>query len=740
MSIYDTLNEQQREAVYQTEGPVLILAGAGSGKTRVLTHRTAYLIEEKGVNPYHIMAITFTNKAAGEMRERIDKIVGFGSESIWVSTFHSSCVRILRRHIDRIGFDTNFTIYDADDSKSLMKDICKRLEIDTKIYKEKSFLAAISSAKDELITPTELMQRALTSSDYAKRKQAEVYREYQEALHKNNALDFDDLIMKTVELLQSDTEVKNYYQERFHYIMVDEYQDTNTAQFELISILARKYKNLCVVGDDDQSIYKFRGANIYNILNFEKHFPEAVTIKLEQNYRSTQNILNAANGVIANNKGRKEKKLWTENQKGELVHFKQYDTEYDEADGVVSRINFLAMRGVQYKDMAILYRTNAQSRIFEEKLKQKNIPYAIVRGISFYDRKEIKDLMSYLKVVDSGMDDLSVKRIINVPKRGIGQTTINRLQEFAILNQMSFLDAVFNADEIPEVTRALAKLHKFADMIEEFREYASEHEISELLEHILDVTQYRAELEAEGTDESISRLEDIEELFNDIAYYEEEEENPNLRDFLAEKDMYTLNAGIDNLEDENNKVLLMTLHNAKGLEFNNVFLGGMEEGVFPGFGAMMSGDESEIEEERRLCYVGITRAKERLFLSAAKRRMLRGQTQYNRRSRFIDEIPGQYLDTEQRVSEQRVVKNTERPAKYQYGAKAGKPYNLSDFKVKPVGELDYQVGDRVKHIKFGVGTVQEITKGGRDFEVAVEFDRVGRKKMFASFAKLKKVK
>ena len=716
------------------------MAGAGSGKTRVLTHRTAYLIEEKGVNPYNIMAITFTNKAAGEMRERIDQLVGYGSESIWVSTFHSTCVRILRRHIDRIGFDTNFTIYDSDDQKTLMKDICKRLNVDTKIYKERSLLAAISKAKDELVDPQEFSLRAAASGDFAKRKQAEIYREYQDALRRNNALDFDDLIVKTVELFKTDDQVLDYYQERFRYIMVDEYQDTNTAQFELISILARKYKNLCVVGDDDQSIYKFRGANIYNILNFEKHFPEAVTIKLEQNYRSTQNILNAANGVIANNKGRKEKKLWTENQKGELVHFKQYDTEYDEADGVVSRINFLAMRGVQYKDMAILYRTNAQSRIFEEKLKQKNIPYAIVRGISFYDRKEIKDLMSYLKVVDSGMDDLSVKRIINVPKRGIGQTTINRLQEFAILNQMSFLDAVFNADEIPEVARALAKLHKFADMIEEFREYASEHEISELLEHILDVTQYRAELEAEGTDESISRLEDIEELFNDIAYYEEEEENPNLRDFLAEKDMYTLNAGIDNLEDENNKVLLMTLHNAKGLEFNNVFLGGMEEGVFPGFGAMMSGDESEIEEERRLCYVGITRAKERLFLSAAKRRMLRGQTQYNRRSRFIDEIPGQYLDTEQRVSEQRVVKNTERPAKYQYGAKAGKPYNLSDFKVKPVGELDYQVGDRVKHIKFGVGTVQEITKGGRDFEVAVEFDRVGRKKMFASFAKLKKVK
>ena len=738
MSIYDTLNNEQREAVFCTEGPLLMLAGAGSGKTRSLTHRIAYLIEEKGVAPWNILAITFTNKAAQEMRERVDALVGYGSEDIWISTFHATCSRILRRHIDLLGYDRNFTIYDASDQKSLMKEVLKEMKIDTKQFPERSVMSEISSAKNEYKSP--LDYRNEYGSNFRNQRIADIYEHYQKRLKENNALDFDDLLVKMVDLFQTNPDVLEHYQDRFQYIMVDEYQDTNTVQFLLVSLLAKKYRNLCVVGDDDQSIYKFRGANIYNILNFEKVFPDAQVIRLEQNYRSTQNILNAANGVIANNKGRKEKKLWTENQKGELVHFKQYDTEYDEADGVVSRINFLAMRGVQYKDMAILYRTTAQSRIFEEKLKQKNIPYAIVRGISFYDRKEIKDLMSYLKVVDSGMDDLSVKRIINVPKRGIGQTTINRLQEFAILNQMSFLDAVFNADEIPEVTRALAKLHKFADMIEEFREYASEHEISELLEHILDVTQYRAELEAEGTDESISRLEDIEELFNDIAYYEEEEENPNLRDFLAEKDMYTLNAGIDNLEDENNKVLLMTLHNAKGLEFNNVFLGGMEEGVFPGFGAMMSGDESEIEEERRLCYVGITRAKERLFLSAAKRRMLRGQTQYNRRSRFIDEIPGQYLDTEQRVSEQRVVKNTERPAKYQYGAKAGKPYNLSDFKVKPVGELDYQVGDRVKHIKFGVGTVQEITKGGRDFEVAVEFDRVGRKKMFASFAKLKKVK
>ena len=724
MSIYDTLNKEQREAVFCTEGPLLMLAGAGSGKTRSLTHRIAYLIEEKGIAPWNILAITFTNKAAQEMRERVDSLVGYGSEDIWISTFHATCSRILRRHIDLLGYDRNFTIYDASDQKSLMKEVLKEMKIDTKQFPERSVMSEISSAKNEYKSP--LDYRNEYGSNYRNQRIADIYECYQKRLKENNALDFDDLLVKMVDLFQANPEVLEHYQDRFRYIMVDEYQDTNTVQFLLVSLLAKKYRNLCVVGDDDQSIYKFRGANIYNILNFE-------------NYRSTQNILNAANGVIANNKGRKEKKLWTENQKGELVHFKQYDTEYEEAEGVVSTINFLSMRGVEYKDMAILYRTNAQSRIFEEKLKQRNIPYAIVRGISFYDRKEIKDLMSYLKVVDSGMDDLSVKRIINVPKRGIGQTTINRLQEFAIMNQMSFLDAVFNADEIPEVARALAKLHKFADMIENFRNYSMEHEISELLEHILDVTQYRAELEAEGTDESISRLEDIEELFNDIAYYEEEEENPNLRDFLAEKDMYTLNAGIDNLEEEDNKVLLMTLHNAKGLEFNNVFLGGMEEGVFPGYGAMMSGDESEIEEERRLCYVGITRAKERLFLSSAKRRMLRGQTQYNRHSRFIDEIPSAYLDIKKNNSTHQEVKKTDRPVKYQYGAGAGKPYNLSDFKIKPAGELNYQVGDRVKHIKFGVGTVQEITKGGRDYEVSVDFDRVGRKKMFASFAKLKKV-
>ena len=613
MSIYDTLNEQQREAVYQTEGPVLILAGAGSGKTRVLTHRTAYLIEEKGVNPYHIMAITFTNKAAGEMRERIDKIVGFGSESIWVSTFHSSCVRILRRHIDRIGFDTNFTIYDADDSKSLMKDICKRLEIDTKIYKEKSFLAAISSAKDELITPTELMQRALTSSDYAKRKQAEVYREYQEALHKNNALDFDDLIMKTVELLQSDTEVKNYYQERFHYIMVDEYQDTNTAQFELISILARKYKNLCVVGDDDQSIYKFRGANIYNILNFEKHFPEAVTIKLEQNYRSTQNILNAANGVISNNMGRKRKTLWTDNEAGKKIGFKQFETGYEEAEYVAKDINACVKDGrYHYGDCAVLYRTNAQSRLFEEKFIVSNIPYKIVGGVNFYARKEIKDLLAYLKTIDNARDDLAIRRIINVPKRGIGATTLNRVADYAAAADISFYNALKMADDIPTLGKSAAKIKPFVNFIQVMRSKVEIISVSELLQEIIDETGYVKELEAEDTEEAKARIENIDELISKVVAYEEGEEHPTLSGFLEE---VALVADIDSLDEGSDYVVLMTLHSAKGLEYENVYIIDVNEGVMPYKKAVL---EPEVEEERRMFYVGMTRAKKNLHLFSVR--------------------------------------------------------------------------------------------------------------------------
>lgn len=738
MSIYDSLNKEQKEAVLCTEGPLLMLAGAGTGKTRSLTHRIVYLIEEAGVNPWNILAITFTNKAAEEMRERACALVGPGSENLWISTFHATCSRILRRHIDLLGYDKNFTIYDASDQKSLMKEVLKSMKIDTKQFSEKAVLSEISAAKDEGKSP--LDYRNEQGENFRSMKIAEIYEEYQKRLKENNALDFDDLLVKTVELFQTNPDVLEYYQDRFRYIMVDEYQDTNTIQFILVRLLASKYRNLCVVGDDDQSIYRFRGANIFNILNFEKHFPDARVIRLEQNYRSTQNILNAANGVIVNNKGRKEKKLWTENNQGELVHFKQYDSEYEEAEGVVSYINFLSMRGVAYEDMAILYRTNAQSRIFEEKLKQRAIPYAIVRGVSFYDRKEIKDLMAYLKVVDNGTDDLAVKRIINTPKRGIGQTTVDRIQNYAIMHQISFLEAVFRAENIPDIGRAAAKIKKFGEMIRQFRDFALENDISELLFFILDVTGYKNELEAEGTDEARSRLEDIDELFNDIIYFEDHQEEPTLTDFLMEKDMYTLNAGIDNLEQDANKVLLMTLHNAKGLEFSNVFLGGMEEGVFPGYGAMISGDESEIEEERRLCYVGITRAKERLYLSAARRRMQRGQTQYNRISRFIDEIPKEYMDKKQDAHLKPEKREEPTSQRFKYGTRANKPYHLDDYKVKPIKTLDYSTGDRVKHIKFGEGTVVEIVHGGKDFEVTVEFDRVGRKKMFASFAKLKKVK
>lgn len=746
MSIYDTLNEQQREAVFYTEGPLLILAGAGSGKTRVLTHRTAYLIEEKKVNPYHIMAITFTNKAAGEMRERIDKLVGYGSESIWVSTFHSTCVRILRRHIDRIGYDTNFTIYDSDDSKSLMKDICKRLNIDTKIYKERSLLSAISSAKDELITPTEFALRATAASDYAKRKQAEVYREYQEALHKNNALDFDDLIVKTVELFQTDPEVLDYYQERFRYIMVDEYQDTNTAQFQLIRLLAGKYKNLCVVGDDDQSIYKFRGANIYNILNFEKHFSDAKTIKLEQNYRSTQNILDAANNVIANNVGRKTKALWTANDAGDKVGFEQFDNAYEEADYIASDIASGVREGsYHYGDYAVLYRTNAQSRLFEERFIVSNIPYKIVGGVNFYARKEVKDLLAYLKTIDNAKDDLAVRRIINVPKRGIGATTLNRVSDYAASYDIGFYDALKQAEEIPSIGKSAAKIKPFVTFIQTMRSKLPYIDISELMREIIETTGYVKELEAEGTEEATARIENIDELLSKVVAYESAEENPTLSGFLEE---VALVADIDSLEEGSDYVVLMTLHSAKGLEFPKVYLAGMEDGLFPSYMSITSDHSSEeLEEERRLAYVGITRAMRELAITCARQRMIRGETQYNKVSRFVKEIPSELLNGEikkpafltrgedDNVSAFRPKRTTMRqqPSGQSMQARAFSGANT----VK--GSLSYAAGDRVSHIKFGEGTVKAIVEGGRDFEVTVDFDTAGVKKMFASFAKLKKL-
>ena len=745
MSIYDTLNEQQKQGVFTTDGPVLILAGAGSGKTRVLTHRTAYLIEEKGVNPYHIMAITFTNKAAGEMRERIDNLVGYGSESIWVSTFHSTCVRILRRHIDRIGFDTNFTIYDADDSKTVMKDICKRLNIDTKMYKEKSLLAAISSAKDELISPEEFALRAVNAGDYAKRKQSEVYREYQETLRKNNALDFDDLIVKTVELFETDPEVLDYYQERFRYIMVDEYQDTNTAQFKLISLLARKYKNLCVVGDDDQSIYKFRGANIYNILNFEKYFPEAVTIRLEQNYRSTKNILNAANGVIANNIGRKEKTLWTDNPEGEKIDFEQFDTAYEEADYVARDILSGTKSGrYHYGDYAVLYRTNAQSRLFEERFITSNIPYKIVGGVNFYARKEIKDLLAYLKTIDNGRDDLAVRRIINVPKRGIGATTLLKVADWASVCGISFYDALKQAEEVPNLGKASLKIRPFVNFIQTMRSKAPIIGVSELLREIIEETGYVRELEAEGTDEAMARIENIDELISKVVAYEESEEQPTLSGFLEE---VALVADIDGLEEGSDYVVLMTLHSAKGLEFPKVFLAGMEDGLFPSYMSIVADNPTEaIEEERRLAYVGITRAREELAITCARTRMVRGETQYNKVSRFVKEIPSELLSAEIHQKEpkessfaKRTVTKPKRTSLRDQPSGQNMQSQIFTGAAMKKTALDYGVGDRVSHVKFGTGTVKAVMDGGRDYEVTVDFDTAGTKKMFAGFAKLKKI-
>ena len=744
MSIYDTLNEQQKEAVFHTEGPLLILAGAGSGKTRVLTHRIAYLIEERGDNPWNILAITFTNKAAGEMRERVDRLVGFGAESIWVSTFHSTCVRILRRYIDRIGFDTNFTIYDSDDQKSLMRDVCRVLDVDTKKYKERMFLSAISAAKDEMITPDEYELNA--AGDFGKQKIAQIYREYERQLHANNALDFDDLLLKTVQLFQTQPDVLESYQERFRYIMVDEYQDTNTVQFKFVSLLAAKYQNLCVVGDDDQSIYKFRGANIRNILNFEQEFQNARVIKLEQNYRSTQNILNAANAVIQNNRGRKDKTLWTDNGDGEKVHLRQFDTAYDEAEFVADDIRKNIENGGTYQDYAILYRTNAQSRMFEEKFVACNIPYKIVGGVNFYARREIKDLLCYLKTIDNGRDDLAVRRIINVPKRGIGLTTITRIQESAAAREIGFYEALLGLDLIPGVARAASKLDSFVALIEYFKRRSDEVSITDLMNEIIEKTGYIENLEAEDKEDAQARIENIEELVSKIAAYEEqcaaEQVKPSLSQFLEE---VALVADIDSLEENPDYVVLMTLHSAKGLEFPHVYLVGMEDGLFPSYMTITSDNDEDLEEERRLCYVGITRA-------CARKRMTRGETHYNRMSRFLQEIPKELMENGslpfdkemQKEREQELIRqNAYTQAKQAFRQKPFQNYGIQKgakaFAVSKEKGLDYQVGDRVRHIKFGEGTVKGILEGGRDFEVTVEFDTAGVKKMFATFAKLKKI-
>ena len=738
MSDLELLNREQQEAVLHVDGPLLILAGAGSGKTRVLTYRIAHLIDKCGVNPWNILAITFTNKAAGEMRERVDKIVGYGSESIWVSTFHSTCVRILRRYIDRLGYDTNFTIYDTEDQKTVMKSVCQKLQLDSKLYKERMLLNVISHAKDEYISPNEFLLEA--KGDFRQEKIAQAYVEYQKELKKNNALDFDDLLVKTVELFQSCPDVLEYYQNRFRYIMVDEYQDTNTVQFKFISTLARQYRNLCVVGDDDQSIYKFRGANIRNILDFEKVFPDAKVVKLEQNYRSTQNILNAANGVIANNRGRKEKALWTENEQGEPILFQQFQNGYEEAEYVSGEISKKVRKGeAEYQDFAVLYRTNAQSRLFEEKFLYANIPYKIVGGVNFYSRKEIKDILAYLKTIDNGKDDLAVRRIINVPKRGIGNVTLAKVQAYADSRDISFFEALEEAGEIPGLGKAALKIQPFVHLIHEMRLSLADMSIQDLIQAILDKTGYAEDLKNEDTDESEARLENIDEFINKAVTYEEGAEEPNLSGFLEE---VALVADIDSVEDGDNRVLLMTLHSAKGLEFPYVYLAGMEDGLFPSYMSIAADDPTEeIEEERRLCYVGITRAMKELTITCARCRMVRGETQYNNVSRFVREIPSELLARKSVMPREPKKLEVPQNTSYQKAKEVfrTKTFDPQQFKVVKADKLDYTVGDQVSHVKFGKGTVLEITEGGRDYEVKVDFERFGVKKMFASFAKLKKV-
>lgn len=764
MNFIESLNNKQQEAVLHTEGPLLILAGAGSGKTRVITNRIGYLIREKSVSPRSILAITFTNKAASEMRERVEAQLGMDAGGAWISTFHSACVKILRMYSHLIGYDNNFSIYDTDDQKTVVKNICKKLDIDTKRFKEKWFISQISSAKDELKSPDRFALDA--SGDYYLEKAARVYEEYQKELKKNNAMDFDDLIVMTVELFRKEPEILERFQDRFRYISIDEYQDTNTAQFRLASLLAAKYRNICVVGDDDQSIYKFRGANIENILNFEKAFPGAKVIRLEQNYRSTKNILEAANAVIRNNTQRKDKKLWTENEEGSLIKLYHVDNAYVESDKIVSLIKGFVKDGYSLNDCACLYRTNAQSRALEESFIRQNIPYRIVGGVNFYQRKEIKDILAYLKTIDNGRDDVSVRRIINVPKRGIGSACVNMVQAVADERGINFYSALSSGIDEELYGRNGDKLSSFKTLIDYLAAMSAEMTLVDLINELLDRTGYLRELEAEDTVEAQTRIENINELINKAAAYEEGSDNPTLSGFLEE---VSLVADIDMWDAEDNYVSLITIHSAKGLEFPIVFLCGMEDGLFPMNAAICSEDPSDLEEERRLAYVAITRARKHLILTAARSRMVRGETMVSILSRFVKEIPQSLLEYDRENVYVPKDQSTIRPSKdsvsgfrakpyggtYTHTAVGGesrdkgsflssKPYSSSapakQFKVNdPGNSLDYAVGDQVSHIKFGEGTVIQIDQGGRDYEVTVDFEDFGIKKMFASFAKLKKL-
>ena len=755
-NLIEGLNDKQKEAVLATEGPCLVIAGAGSGKTKVLTHKIAYLISEKNVKPYNILAITFTNKAASEMKQRVEKIVGDVAQEMWMGTFHSICVRILRRFIDRIGFDTSFLIFDTSDQKTVVKECLKALNIDDKTFSDRSVLSEISNAKNEMLTPK--AYQAKYAGEFRKEKIGQVYELYQKRLRENNAIDFDDIINYTIDILSENPDVLQYYTEKFKYVLVDEYQDTNKAQFTLVTILASRYGNITVVGDNDQGIYSFRGADISNILNFEKDFPGTKIIKLEQNYRCTGNILKAANAVIKHNENKYEKKLWTENEEGSLPCLYQAEDEYDEANYVVKQIEHLKTEEyLKPKDFVILYRMNAQSRAIEDILRRENIPYKIVGGLKFYERKEIKDTIAYLRLIHNTSDNLSLKRIINEPKRGIGKTSLDKIQEISDRTGTSMYEIIKHAEEF-ELNRVKANAEEFIKLIEELRLKKQELSISELLKEVLNKSGYTRALELENTVEAETRMQNLEEFLTVAIEFEEESADNTLPEFL---ESITLSSDVDEMQDEDNTVTLMTLHSAKGLEFSVVFLVGMEEGIFPGYKSI--GEPKELEEERRLFYVGITRAKQFLHLTCAKHRTIFGSTSYNAVSRFIKEIPDNLLDGV--VNNDQEEKFNDMPYNWEYGkTPAGKvtTYKFDEAKteIKPKStyqfrtaesflsslsqkqassEVDitkYKEGMRIYHKKFGEGVIQKIEAEGDDYKLDIQFDKSGHKRLMAKFANL----
>ena len=745
MDKYESLNEMQRRAVFQTDGPVLILAGAGSGKTRVLTHRIAYLIEEFGIPDYQILAITFTNKAAKEMRQRAESLLGQNVSDAWICTFHSMCVRMLKRYTDRLGFDSRFTIYDPEDQKATIRRLMKELNISDKMFTPRAVLAEISKAKNDFILPKQYEQRA-SSNDLFRRKTAILYTAYQKTLYENQAMDFDDLLLKTVELFTENPDVLSYYQHKFRYIMVDEYQDTNMVQYKLIQLLSKVHRNLCVVGDDDQSIYRFRGANIRNILDFEKDFPDALVIRLEQNYRSTGKILTAANGVIRHNEERKDKTLWTQNPEGENVIVHDAPTENEEAGYVASVIKELTEKNkYQYKDIAILYRTNAQSRALEERLGRGTIPYRLYGGTPFYQRREIKDILCYLRLVCNDRDYVAASRIINTPPRGIGDVTLEKVRSFAENSSMGVVEVCEIAYEVEDLKRSSKKLGSFAEKILRFRQMEDNVSISKLIRQIVEEIGYQEFLRQDDPLKYEDRMQNLEELIGRADQYESEakqdQDESSLEGFLDE---LALVAAIDDFADGENYVSLMTLHSAKGLEFPVVFISGLEDGLFPGYLSME--DEEEMQEERRLMYVGITRAKEKLYLTYARERHIHGQPQSSKKSRFLSELPSSVADIEETSfspmsSYDRSYEKSFAPGR----TRAAAASNWVNYKM-PVREVEspdvpklFQVGDTVVHKIFGLGTITEVKWINADYQVRVKFAKAGEKLLYAKLAGLKKV-